>query len=106
MNEDKCLNCCLPDCDETHPDCYFKGKVTKQQRYYRKMRNDPEYKKKRRKSNEKWRQGSGREKFNASMRRWRKKNPEKLKAIQARHYRKKKESLSRVQATKVTKAKQ
>jgi hypothetical protein len=91
-----CLNCLLPDCDDKHPDCPFREYGTKQKRYYRKMRDDPEFKKRRQAYNKKWMKGVGREKYNAAMRKWRKKNPEKLQAIQARAYKKKQESLRNV----------
>ncbi len=78
-----CLECPLNDCNEGDPGCLiWKDKLKPTQLYYRKMKNDSEFRRKRAKIKKAWRKTeAGRESIRKTAARWREKNPEKARVI-------------------------
>lgn len=93
-----CLNCTLPDCDESNQACpFWEGKLRPHQKYYAKKRLCPEFRKKHYAHNKKYRQTpAGKKSASECAMRWQRKNPEKQKAIQKRYRDKKVELCQKI----------
>ncbi len=97
MNRNDCLNCKLPECDESSNGCLFAntGKAIKR-RWYEKLKSDPvryeAYKQKNKAYRKRYlKTENGRIIWNTQVRRYRKKHPEVMRAACRRYHERNKE---------------